>query len=777
MNYVNISRLLTVTLRPPLNRHTSKKKKMAKNWKNLEDHIRGIAALRWSAPCNPDHINGVDFDGVVHVSADEIVLIEITKERTLEKVRADLNKIIPTKIQFATEGVICRAFVVLEEEPTLSMREAGKAMHILVCSSLEFEQSFFNFSAYHALRSALPFGSAVDSKTGENDNRLFIPVRYEEAVGSNSHSIDDLVSKLLRGARIALTGDFGTGKSRCVREVYHSLSSKIREAGAFPVAINLRDHWSSANALEVLAGHLGNIGLSSSIDNFVRLLNSGSLILLLDGFDEIGTQSHDIRVDDRIALRRHAVRGVRDLIQKSKAGVLVTGRSHFFDSDEEMLQSLGLINSKSDTNVLRVPDTFTQQEGERYFSTLGIDSPLPPWLPRKPLVFQILVELDKKDVSRILQKEHGQYEFWGTFLNAACVRESKGVAESISPQTIKSILYELAAKSRYSTNFLGRLSPRDIDEAYELAVGTSPDQNGRQLLARMCTLGRIEPESPDRQFIDYNVVDVLRAERLIQDVVSMNSADRNRQWAQSLRALGAIHAAFTLKAFDLDPFCFSYLKKFGTAANTKRLGEIVSILSIFGEERLDFQSLHLMSAEIPILNLSSRTIANLSIKNSMVGLVMLSNTPVVPKDGLLIDGCLLTMVSGVSDQVGLPSWISNTEVIEFERLSNSARIKESPVSAQHKLFLSIIHKIFFQPGSGREEGSLFKGGYGQKYSPKLVEAIIKLLLKENIIERIKGDDGWIYKPVRRYTERMSRIKSELTLSEDPLWHEVGNLSA
>lgn len=94
---------------------------------------------------------------------------------------------------------------------------------------------------------------------------------------------------------------------------------------------------------------------------------------------------------------------------------------------------------------------------------------------------------------------------------------------------------------------------------------------------------------------------------------------------------------------------------------------------------------------------------------------------------------------------------------------------------QQKLFLAIIHKIFFQPGAGREEGSLLKGGYGQKYDPKLVDSILKMLLREKLIERFKGRDKWVYKPVRRHSERLNRIRSELTLSEDALWEEATNL--
>ena len=148
---------------------------MTTTWQSLEDHVRGIATLRWTAACKPEHIDGVDFDAVCRVSTDELIIIEITKERTLQKVRDDLNKILPTKIRLATQGLICRGFVVLESEPTDSMVEAGRNSHITVCSAIEFERAFFDFKNYDALRSALPFGSAVDSKTGTKEGLNKIP--------------------------------------------------------------------------------------------------------------------------------------------------------------------------------------------------------------------------------------------------------------------------------------------------------------------------------------------------------------------------------------------------------------------------------------------------------------------------------------------------------------------------------------------------------------------------------------------------------------------------
>lgn len=741
-------------------------------WRTFEDRVRAIAALRWGKPCHPGHAHGVDFDGIVNISGEEMILIEITTEFNLGKVRDDVNKIAPFRLAQLAKGIFCRGFVVLNEEPTNSMREFGEGSHIRVCSLKEFEQEFFDFSSYMELRAKEAFGSAVDSKTGLNDSRQFVPVGYKIDGSKADLSVDDIAAKLIRGAKITLTGDYGTGKSRCVRETFFELSKKITEAGAYPIAINLRDHWSSSNALEILAGHLGNIGLQGSVDNMVRLLNAGALILLLDGFDEIGTQVYDPRARDRKALRKHAVRGLRDLIQRARSGVLLTGRSHFFDSDDEMLESIGMANGHS-VVLARVPDYFTEAEASKYLAGLDIDAPIPHWLPRKPLVFQLLAEIGISEVKRLLTQKFGEFEFWGAFLYAVCIRESKGVAESVSAETVKDILLELSVRSRYSQTMLGRLSPKEIDDAYEAVVASSPDETGRLLLARLCTLGRIEPESPDRQFIDQSLVDALRAEHLVTEVSAMSDQYTARKWQQGLRILGAVYAANLVDAYGLHNSCFAYLRKYATCANTWMLGEIVSILSIAGTGKVDFQSLQILNGYIPILSLHKKALQSLAIKDSEIFALDIDRTTVTAAHDVLVDGCIIDSIFGISGQAGMPEWIVNSEVIHFDQMSNAAAIKESDIHGANKLLLAVIHKIFFQHGSGREEASLRKGGYGQEYSAKLVGKILNLLMREGVVERAKGDEGWIYRPVRSATPRMSKIRSELSLSTDPIWKEVG----
>lgn len=746
-----------------------------KTWQNLEDYARDLAELRWKKQCNPQHIMGVDFDGVIEVSSDELVLLEITKEKNLDKVRADINKINTVKHKYMTEGIFCRGFVILEQEPTNSMREAGKGNHIKVCSIHEFEKEYYNFEEYHTYREKYPFGSAVDSQTGKNDIRQYIEVNYEDIQSHKSYNIQKIVDNLLNGTHIVLIGDYGTGKSRCVKEIYELLSKSIQKAAAYPLAINLKDHWSSSNAVGIIADHLGGLGLSTSIDHTIQMLNSGNLILLLDGFDEVGTQIHDPRLEDRKSIRKKAVSGVRDLIAKSKRGVLITGRSHFFDSQEEMIESLGLSNKQESTLLLSVPDSFSSAEAKKYLHTLGVFVEIPDWLPKKPLVFQILVELNKTDLTNILSKEFSQYTFWTSFVLAVCRRESSGVKETISPSTILQILYELASKTRYSKEFLGRLSPSDIDAVYKNVVGSVPDENGRQLLARMCMLGKIDPSSPDRQFVDASVLEILRATSLINIIVNMDiNEENNTQWRHSLRELGLIHAANIIDYNDLLQQCFIFIEQFSNTRNTKCLGEIISILSIMNNEEINMNVLILNNSNIPILNLSDKIISNLTIQNSEIGILLLNNTSISEKSNLLIKNCIIDGVSGITNEKGLPIWIENCETINFDMVNNATRIKESTLKPSQKLFLSIIQKIFFQKGKGRDERTLYRGGYGQNNDSKLVGAILKILLQETVIEKVEKD-GNLYKPVRKYTSRMEKIRAELTLSDDDIWKAISDL--
>lgn len=739
---------------------------MAASWKKLEDFVRSIAALKFGRPCSAEHVNGVDVDGLIHLSADDKVLVEITENMTLGKVREDIVKAASVRAGYLNSGISCKAYVVMDGDPTPAMVEQGTASRVNVLSVKQFESEFFNYSAYVTLRRGQPFGSAVDSETGENDKREYVGVEFSEKQSSKKYHVKGVCDLLKKGGRVVAIGDYGTGKSRLVREVFQELSEDAREIGAYAVAINLRDHWGSGNFLEILGGHLKRIGLSGDIDNATRLLKSKSLILLLDGFDEIGAQSHDTSLVERGSLRRHALTGVRDLITSTGAGVLITGRSHYFDDDGEIISALGMGES---TVILEVPPTFTRDQAKVYLKQLGLDIAPPHWLPMKPLVFQIAAELERSDLEKMLKEVTGTFQFWGLFIGAVTRRESKGVKGSISPDAIAGILYELGGISRNSKEFLGRFTPTDINEAYRIVLGSLPDAVGQQLLLRMCTLGRIEPESPDRQFLDPNIAEVVRAEHLVSRISHLDESITKSKWRTGLRAVGAAHAASAIATYDITQLCHTILNKFSTLANTVLIGEVISLLLII-EEHVDFKMTTLKHGYVPVLFLGANRVQNLELVSCEIGMMFVSVETATASKNVSIKDSLIEFVGGVTSVSGLPKWVTGTHVMTFDQdVSNTASIKASDIPDSQKLLLSIIHKLFFQPGKGREEGALLKGGFGRKYDHGTVETVLKKLMSEGLVEKFKGDDGDVYRPVRRHTPRMARMKSELGLSEDPIW--------
>ena len=82
---------------------------MKATWATFEDKVRDIAQRIWGRPAAPEHIGGVDVDAVLHLDPRLTVLIEVTVERTLGKVRDDVNKLVTAQNALNAKRIIARA--------------------------------------------------------------------------------------------------------------------------------------------------------------------------------------------------------------------------------------------------------------------------------------------------------------------------------------------------------------------------------------------------------------------------------------------------------------------------------------------------------------------------------------------------------------------------------------------------------------------------------------------------------------------------------------------
>src|SRR5690554_4022055 len=227
-------------------------------WQKLEKDVQELAQVIWSSPASPETVNGVKCDCVVKVRPDYWVLVEISKSSTLEKLRTDLAKFSTVKPFLLSQQIFAEChFIHLGENPSLV--ESGKGQNVEVHTPTEFFSKYLGSTQYLHERKRRPFGSAVDPDSGELDSTEYVAIKYRKNDGSPL-TTDDIVERLRAGRKFILLGEFGSGKSRCLMEVFKILSGP--ECRNPPIAINLRDNWGYKKFSHILHNHFDSLGRS-----------------------------------------------------------------------------------------------------------------------------------------------------------------------------------------------------------------------------------------------------------------------------------------------------------------------------------------------------------------------------------------------------------------------------------------------------------------------------------------------------------------------------------
>lgn len=737
----------------------------------LEIVVRRIASIIWGGDANPMEYAGVRVDAVIKLKPDHWICIEITKSETLEKLRTDLAKFSVVRASAFTENRYVECFFITEEEPPPSLRVTGQASHVTVLSLKELQAMVFDFDKYYFQRLTRRFGSAVDPVTGELDTRKFIPVGYRDEETGEAYTVEDLAERLKRGKKIVLLGNYGTGKSRCIKELFTVLGAQAHPKDPYPVSIDLRDNWGVKRGAEMVRRHFDDLGFSDMADGLLKAKHTGSIIFLLDGFDEIGSQAWSDDPTKLEEIRRKSLEGVADLFANWKGGKIISGREHYFNSDNEMLRALGL--NRQDLIVVRCMDEFSVSEMRAYLDAIKPNLKLPQWLPRRPLVCQIVGNLDDVALEALNNDVSGEVEFWGYLIKSICEREALIKSGALEASTIKSVLVRLARATRVKSGNIGPISVAEVTEAFQQVTGASPGDESVAMLLRLPAFGRVGAETQDRQFVDLYILDGLRAE----DVIAIAHDDtqflevRDSIWKNGLERVGtAIVGQDALSRYDKT----GYVRCMRTASDgtNKQLGADTfgSLLSA-GALPSDLGNLTLSKCSFKSLDLSLQSIKNLTIDSVLIDELNIDGANV---QGVIVKNSIVLQLNGVSSLQGLPSWFLDCDIGSFQAVSTVSRIRLAHLSANRQMLLTIIKKIFFQPGKGRKEDALLRG-LSANQDAKLAHRILGLMKGEGLIRVTKGDEGPVYHPERRHTRRMEDILVRLNMTSDPLWEDVQNL--
>lgn len=727
------------------------------DWVAVEREIRKIAETVWSAPCESEVVAGIQCDGVLKLRPDYWILFEASKSNTLEKVRTDISKLSTLRNALMGRNIYSECYFVTPVEGFPSVRETARQSNVDFHTLDSFASKFLGARQYINERREIPFGSAVIPETGAADNSEYTPIDYKDTAGK-TYDISQIAKAVKSGKRIILLGEFGTGKSRCIKESFTTLTQTDHSFA--PIAINLRDNWGYKSLSHIIRNHLDDMGIGEYADNLIKSLRRGNHAILLDGFDEIGSQSWTGDPARLAETRRKSLQGVRDIAESCQgAGMLITGREHYFSSDEEMLECLGM---NSSCIVLRCPDEFSEAEAKDYLhqnSNIGI---LPDWMPRKPLVCQLLAKLDEDELQALVDTSGGEVQFFESVVDAVCRRETR-IHSSLDAVTVKQVLLHLAQDSRSQVQSPETMTSTQINNAFFEVAGYAPIDESSVLLQRLPYLGRVGSGSSDRIFIDDYAKNGLRGLAAHEALTQGNLEVTRVKWKQPLNSFGV---RVWSQKIPSDPSTLKYVRQCVIHGNYQLAADYVAVRVGLDADSCDFEGLSVSGGTISSLVMSEKSISNLTLTNVIIDNFTLDDSTL---HNVWIDDCIIQHFDGPGSSGNLPeSFGPNCEVMEFRDSLTTSNISTLNLSPGQKTLLVIIKKLFFQPGRGRREEALLRGteAYWDVSSAK---AVLKYMEREKIVSNFPGDTGLVYAPQRRHMKRMGSIIEQQKNSTDALW--------
>ena len=230
-----------------------------------------------------------------------------------------------------------RGMLVAAHDFSPAARSFAQEQGIQALTYDELERSLFDFSSYLALirqryeASALA-GNYVDQylrleKQPDEKPVLMLPPALEWVSGA--------------GSRLWLVlGEDGTGKSTLVDRLAYELARicENNPESPIPVKINLRQFPNAISLESLIREHLETELRTVLNPAIVRhLLDAGIVVLLLDGFDEMGVAQAGRSVEEQF---RQLARPTANPGRNPRGNrVLITSRSHFFRDDSSARQA------------------------------------------------------------------------------------------------------------------------------------------------------------------------------------------------------------------------------------------------------------------------------------------------------------------------------------------------------------------------------------------------------------------------------------------------------
>lgn len=764
----------------------------------FEANVRRIAEAVWNltpGSCQPMHYENDpvirELDGLARLR-DVTHLIMATTSTKLEKAKSDVKKLNAAEVIERAKAPAVSKWLITQHQLDAQHVEHARKFNVTVLTLEQFERRFFDSFRYLGLRARAAFGSARDPHTDSiniSDN-AYVPlpmaVTFDStngAAGKSERSVQlaDITKFLLDGRTVVLLAPFGSGKSLTTREIFRDMS-KLHEkdhSSPAPFVLNLREHWGEDYSDEILERHARTIGYAPRED-LVIAWRAGMACLLLDGFDEVASQSV-VRTNDKNFMRdarRRALQGVRDFTAKipTNTGVLICGRDHYFDTQQELVSALGIVGKRY---VIIALDEFTEEGADEFLKRNGITDPLPDWLPRKPLILAYLVRQKLFDAILAIDSSKGFGVAWDSFLDRICEREAELPGSVMDPQTLRAVLERLADFVRTRTSGTGPITGNDLSEAYNLETGQAAGEGVLAQLQRLPGLTQRDSEPGSRSFVDEDMLAALQGAAFTKQLLG-NFQTTNKIPLSELADKAVAMATYLLIKSETKPeTVVSIAEQLYRGSKSERVSPqliadcvMVALSMAINLEMpsLDFRGIVVESGNVGRVALEEIAIAGVEFRNCTVREVTVG--PNTIGTAVRFHKCLIDKLSGIANESGIPREIigDDCEVIQYDNMATNNAVLQLDIAPQLKALLTILRKLYKQAGAGRKLSALTRG-ITQPDVLSFIDPVLQVLERNQFVTVFNK----VVHPVRRQSARVEKILNSPIISTDKIISQVFEL--
>ena len=750
--------------------------------KQFEQEVSRIARLLWPQQTGGGATidDGRERDGI-YITDDFVYTIECTISRGRQKAEDDGDKLIKhvrrLDVQYPTKHV--KGWFVTLHDPTAEQRAEILKLRgrIVPVGFEEFRSKLVDSAGYLRSRETYQFGSVRDPESGSPS----YDIRYTEqdilSFDGTRYAPLDLAMALNAGERFVLQGDYGAGKSTTLRELYLKLAEKTRnsETLRFPLAINLRDHHGQTDPVEVIERHARKVGFHTP-SHLVRAWRAGYTTLLLDGFDEIASAGWAGRTKRLKDLRYRSMELIRDFIRQSPAGtgVIISGRAHFFDGDNERRHSLGAEHGFLDLFL----SEFSPRQVESFLRDRGVSQQIPAWIPARPLLLGYLAS--RGLLSQILSVDAGSDAAagWNALLDRIAHRESE-IEAGIDADTVRRLIEDLASRARRSADGLGPISSEEIIASFSAVCGHVPDDRGAVLIQRLPGLGGTSAEDGSRVFVDRDLAAAAAAGSVLAFIHDPFSNELDGSlWQSCLLPLGV--EVLSLRASDagLTPAQLSAASL--RASQSEQYSVAADILLCILTLRRPFdgkESLLIKDALVPLLSigLSSKSYNSIAFQGCIVERFEI-DTEVSNEALPAFTKCTFMMLDGRTGEADLPR--SRFIECKFEDVEDPAKTTQALLSLSLplgvKVLLTVLKKLYAQSGRGRRDNAFYRGL--DHRAQELVPEVLSVLSREGFaLESSVGKQKiWLPTQGSEMRRRAMKMLSAPNSTDDPVLRQFKN---